>query len=47
MNDNSPEDAEIFYVYLTPNHNDHAGLGSVTVVPRLGTVTIIDNDGKQ
>ena len=47
VNDNTPEDAEIFNVSLTLDPADQARLGNrVTVSPDVATVTIQDNDGK-
>ena len=47
VNDNIPEDDEMFNVSLTLDPADQARLGSrVTVSPDLATVTIQDIDGK-
>ena len=47
INDNTPEDAEIFNASLTIDSTDQARLGNrVTVSPDIATVTIQDNDGK-
>ena len=47
VNDNTPEDAEIFNVSLTLDPADQARLSNrVTVSPDVATVTIQDNDGK-
>ena len=47
VNDNIPEDAEMFSTSLTLEPADRARLGSrVTVSPDVATVTIQDNDGK-
>ena len=48
VNDNIPEDAEMFRVSLTLDPADRNRLGSrVTVSPDETTVTIEDNDGRQ
>ena len=47
VNDNIPEDAEMFRVSLTLDPDDRNRLGSrMTVSPDVATVTIQDNDGK-
>ena len=49
VNDNTPEDVEIFNASLTIESTDKARLGNrVTVSPDIATVTIQDNinDGK-
>ena len=47
VNDNIPEDAEMFNVSLTLEPDDQARLGNrVTVSPDVATVTILDDDGK-
>ena len=47
VNDNIPEDAEMFSTSLTLEPADRARLGNrVTVSPAVATVTIQDNDGK-
>ena len=48
VNDNIPEDAEMFNVSLTLDPADQAGLGKhkhVTVSPEVATVTIRDDEG--
>ena len=47
VNDDIPEDAEMFRVSLTLDPDDRNRLGSrVIVSPDEATVTIHDNDGK-
>ena len=47
VNDNIPEDVEMFNVSLTLDHAAEARLGNrVIVSPDVATVTIQDNDGK-
>ena len=47
VNDNIPEDVEMFNVSLTLAPADQARLGNhVTVSPDVATVTIQDDDGK-
>ena len=47
MNDNIPEDDEMFNVSLTLDPASQTRLGNrVTVSPDVATVTIQDNDGK-
>ena len=47
INDNTPEDAEVFNASLTIESTDEARLGNrVRVSPDIATVTIQDNDGK-
>ena len=47
VNDNIPEDVEMFNVSLTLDPADQARLGDrVIVSPDVATVTIQDNDGK-
>ena len=47
VNDNIPEDVEMFNVSLTLDPADQARLGNrVTVSPDVATVTIQDNDSK-
>ena len=47
VNDNIPEDDEMFNVSLTLDPADQVRLGNrVRVSPDLATVTIQDNDGK-
>ena len=47
MNDNIPENDEMFNISLTLDPADQARLGNcVTVTPDVPTVTIQDNDGK-
>ena len=48
VNDNIPEDAEMFNVSLTLDPADQARLGSrtrVTVSPEVATITIQDDEG--
>ena len=47
VNENTPEDAEMFNVSLTLDPADRTRLGDrVTVSANVATVTIQDNDGK-
>ena len=47
VNDNTPEDTEMFNASLTIDSTDQARLGNrVRVSPNKATVTIQDNDGK-
>ena len=47
VNDNIPEDVEMFNISLTLDPADQDRLGSrVTVSPDVATVTIQDDDGK-
>ena len=47
VNDNIPEDAEMFNVSLTLDPADQARLGNrVIVLPDVATITIQDNDSK-
>ena len=47
VNDNIPEDVEMFNVSLTLDPADQARLGSrVTVSPDVATITIQDDDSK-
>ena len=47
MNDDIPEDNEMFNVSLTLDPADRARLGNrVTVSPDVTTITIQDDDGK-
>ena len=49
MNDNIPEDAEMFNVSLTLDPANKTRLGNrtcVTVSPAIATVTIQDDEGK-
>ena len=47
VNDNIPEDVEMFNVTLTLDPADQARLGNrVRVSPEVATVTVQDNDGK-
>ena len=45
VNDNIPEDTEMFNVSLTLDPADQATLGNVTFSPDVVTITILDNDG--
>ena len=48
VNDNVPEDVEMFSTSLTLDPADRARLGNrVTVSPDVATVTMQDNDRKQ
>ena len=48
VNDNIPEDAEMFSFSLTPDPADQARLGNrVTVSPSAATVTVEDDEGKK
>ena len=46
VNDNVPEDTEMFSVSLTLDPADQARLGNVTLSPDVATVAILDDDGK-
>ena len=47
VNDNIPEDVEMFNATLTLDPADRARLGNhVRVSPEVATVTVQDNDGK-
>ena len=46
VNDNIPEDVEMFNVSLTLDPADQDRLGRVTVSPDVATVTVQDDDGK-
>ena len=48
VNDDIPEDAELFTASLTLDPADQERIGNrVTLSPDIATVTIQDNDGKQ